>query len=147
MKKYIDLLCTLLILAFIWGNSLRDAPHSSVESQWVLDVLRSLFSYFPGIDHLTMHIVRKMAHLTEYMALGFFLSCTCFHCKKAIYPGTILLIGFLIASIDETLQLFSPGRSGQISDVLLDTFGVFCGLLLLYLLYVLEKWIDDKNKP
>lgn len=144
MKKYIDLLCTFLILAFIWGNSLRDAPHSSVESQWVLDVLRSLLSAVPGIDHLTMHIVRKMAHLTEYMALGFFLSLTYLAFKRTIRPWLIVIAGFLIASIDETLQLFSPGRSSQISDVLLDTLGIFLGLIIVY---VLEKWIGNSNKP
>ena len=144
MKKYIELLCTFLILAFIWGNSLRDAPHSSVESQWVLDMLRSLLSAVPGIKHLTMHIVRKMAHLTEYMALGFFLSLTCLAFKKTIYPWTILLTGLLIASLDEILQLFSPGRSSQISDVILDTFGVFLGLSVVY---VLKKWIGNRNKP
>lgn len=144
MKKYIDLLCTFLILAFIWGNSLRDAPHSSVESQWVLDILRSLLSAIPGIEHLTMHIVRKVAHLTEYMALGFFLSLTYLAFKRTIRPWRIVIVGCLIASIDETLQLFSPGRSSQISDVLLDTLGVFLGLIIVY---VLEKWIGSGNKP
>lgn len=144
MKKCIDLFFTLLILAFIWGNSLRDAPHSSIESQWVLDIVRSLLSAIPGIDHLTMHMVRKMAHFIEYMVLGFFLSLTCLAFTKSRHLWIVLATGFLIASIDETLQLFSPGRSAQISDVFLDSCGVFIGLIIIY---VLTKWMGSSNKP
>lgn len=35
--------------------------------------------------------------------------------------------GGLIACIDETLQLFSFGRSGQMTDVVIDTCGVILG--------------------
>ena len=48
--------------------------------------------------------------------------------------ATVLILGFLIASIDESIQLFSPGRSSQISDVLLDTFGVWAGAVVIYVL-------------
>lgn len=74
MKKYVFLLMTAVLIAFIWGNSLQDATHSSVESRWVLDLVQSTFSVIPGISHVTMYEIRKAAHVTEYMALGFFLS-------------------------------------------------------------------------
>lgn len=74
MKKYVFLLMTAVLIAFIWGNSLQDATHSSVESRWVLDLAQSTFSMIPGISHVTMYEIRKAAHVTEYMALGFFLS-------------------------------------------------------------------------
>ena len=74
MKKYVFLLMTADLIAFIWGNSLQDATHSSVESRWVLDLAQSTFSVIPGISHVTMYEIRKAAHVTEYMALGFFLS-------------------------------------------------------------------------
>ena len=40
------------------------------------------------------------------------------------------LAGFLIPFVDETLQLFTEGRSGQISDVWLDCAGVLFGTVL-----------------
>ena len=134
MRKYVFLVLSLCIVVFIWGNSLQDAPHSSVESRWVLQWMMSFFSAVPGIDHLTMHIVRKMAYFTEYAALGFSLSAAWLTLTGKQKMATVLILGFLIASIDESIQLFSPGRSSQISDVLLDTFGVWAGAVVIYVL-------------
>lgn len=106
------LFMTAVIIAFIWGNSLQDAPHSSVESRWVLDLVQSVFS---GISHVTMYEIRKAAHVTEYMALGFSLSLVLGSFRERGVAKDVVALGFLIACIDETLQLFSPGRSSQVS--------------------------------
>lgn len=37
----------------------------------------------------------------------------------------------MIASMDEMIQLFVDGRSGQISDVALDSIGALTGILLI----------------
>ncbi len=41
-----------------------------------------------------------------------------------------ILGGLLTALTDETIQLFSPGRSSQVLDVWLDFMGVLAGLLV-----------------
>ena len=46
-----------------------------------------------------------------------------------------LLPGTLAALCDETIQLFVPGRSGQIADVWLDTAGYLTGALLTLLIF------------
>lgn len=43
--------------------------------------------------------------------------------------------GTLAALCDETIQLFVPGRSGQIADVWLDTAGCLTGALLTLLIF------------
>ncbi len=43
--------------------------------------------------------------------------------------------GTLAALCDETIQLFVPGRSGQIADVWLDTAGYLTGTLLTLLIF------------
>ena len=43
--------------------------------------------------------------------------------------------GALAALCDETIQLFVPGRSGQIADVWLDTAGCLTGALLTLLIF------------
>ncbi len=40
-----------------------------------------------------------------------------------------MLGGLLTALTDETIQLFVPGRSGQVTDVWIDFSGVLTGLL------------------
>ena len=40
-----------------------------------------------------------------------------------------------IAILDEFIQRFSPGRSSQFSDVVIDTIGVVIGIFLVKLVY------------
>lgn len=84
-----------------------------------------------GIDAwwLTEHLVRKAAHFTEYAGLGFLLAM---NTGAGIAPVFCHLKQNLTAAIfmpfiDETIQLFVEGRSGQISDVWLDMAGIFAG--------------------
>ena len=55
--------------------------------------------------------------------------------NKAGEKGRELLFPWVIAAAyaatDEFHQLFVPGRSGQISDVVLDSAGALAGLLIL----------------
>lgn len=100
MKKYVFLLMTAVLIAFIWGNSLQDATHSSVESRWVLDLVQSTLSVVPGISHVTMYEIRKAAHVTEYMALGFFLSLVLSALNRRGWTRDVVALGVLIACID-----------------------------------------------
>ena len=52
----------------------------------------------------------------------------------------------LAALCDETIQLFVPGRSGQITDVWLDTAGYLTGALLTLLLFFLCRKRPKQRK-
>ena len=41
-----------------------------------------------------------------------------------------MLGGVLTAMADETIQIYSPGRSSQVTDVWLDSAGVLVGILI-----------------
>ena len=60
-----------------------------------------------------------------------------FRSMKTLECGKIVIVrkiheaaAFMIPFVDETLQLFTEGRSGQISDVWLDMCGVAAGLCI-----------------
>lgn len=90
------------------------------------------------------HIVRKAAHFMVYLILGA-LGQRAYWYSGAARPsrseGAIqdeekrrgwclllaLLTGALYAATDELHQYFVPGRSMQLTDVLLDSAGVLCG--------------------
>ena len=87
-------------------------------------------------------IVRKLAHLTEFTILGGVLYTIL---RRYITYGTVIKtigLGMFIASLDEFIQLFSPGRSSQISDVLIDTVGVIIGILIVKLAYYIKYKIS-----
>lgn len=77
-------------------------------------------------------LVRKNAHFIAYLILGL-LSLRAF--KREGLTGVplfslSLLICVLYASSDEYHQLFVPGRSCQLRDVLIDSAGATTGLLI-----------------
>ena len=104
-------LCALW-LAVIIGHSLMPAQISQAESRGLLARLAS------GLPFLTDHLLRKAAHFSEFGLLGLLLA----QCLRA---------GFALA--DETVQLYVPGRSGQVRDILIDFAGaaLAVGLTLL----------------
>ena len=122
-------------IAFIFSNSMAVAEVSSVSSGRVLQLLQAVLRRLghPALaQRLTMHIVRKLAHFCEYLLEGFLLMLclrvyTRHFFKHVSWP---MLGGLLTALTDETIQLFVPGRSGQVTDIWIDFSGVMTGLLV-----------------
>lgn len=78
--------------------------------------------------------IRKLAHYTLYFILGIlsFLVVKDYSINKKIIIYS-LLICFLYACSDEFHQLFIIGRSARVLDVMIDTFGSFCSISILYI--------------
>ena len=126
-------------IVFIFSNSLQIADVSEGASGRVLGILQGILRHLglPGAaDRLTMHIVRKLAHFSEYAALGVLLGAQLLvHGRTSLFHWSYVLLCALAAAVtDETIQLFVEGRSAQVQDVLLDLGGSAAGLLLLWLL-------------
>lgn len=76
--------------------------------------------------------VRKAAHALEYVILGILLTGAILYIGnpwKRQLPACFF-IGAAYAASDEFHQLFVPGRSGQIRDVMIDSAGVAAGIIL-----------------
>lgn len=87
---------------------------------------------FMTIDSEFLHFfIRKGAHFTVYFILGVTLirACSIYFARKrrALYA---FIIACLYAISDEVHQLFIPGRSGEIGDVLIDSFGALIGIFI-----------------
>ena len=109
------LIAILLTLGFIWGNSLLSREQSSDESAWVLRLVTPVLELFVGKGRVTEHLVRKLAHFTEFALLGFELFFW-FSPLRRKGRETLLLAmahGLFAALADETLQLFSA-RGAQL---------------------------------
>lgn len=83
------------------------------------------------------HPVRKTAHAAEYAVLGLLLAGSYVDCrKKRGYTISIpWMIGTAYAVSDELHQFFVPGRSCQVTDMMLDSCGVALGVLVGRLLW------------
>ncbi|MBO5869026.1 MAG: VanZ family protein [Oscillospiraceae bacterium] len=147
-RKRLSLCITLLALnlAFIWGNSLMPGSVSGAFSDWVRELLAPLFGWKPG-DSTGGGLLRKLAHFTEFMTLGILLRWL-FGMLLTKTPQQWLYAAaaaILVASIDETIQLFVPNRGPAIKDVGIDTLGALLGITALTLIYVINKKIKNKR--
>lgn len=121
-------LCALLI--FIWGNSMLPGEISQAFSDWVKSLLEKLLPG-EGLDspQKGSGLLRKIAHFTEFAALGALLGWLFGMLRKGkLQP---LFWGTAAACVDETIQFFVPGRSPGLKDVAIDTAGVLTGLVFL----------------
>lgn len=89
------------------------------------------------IENLSF-IVRKLAHITEYIILAFLMYNVLHNYNINDYKIVIILC-IIYSCTDEFHQLFIPGRSGQIIDVLIDTIGIIIGTTFYYLLIKTKK--------
>ena len=135
-----------LTLAFIWVNSLVPRAESQAMSQGLLERIVELFRAL-GI-HLSPksdHLLRKLAHITEFGILGAEFSLLLHLRDKQDPQGYVncAFAGLSAAVMDESLQLLSK-RGSQVQDVLLDFCGYMVGLWLCAVIFerFIEKRID-----
>lgn len=138
-------LTKLTLLSIVWiivifSFSLQSGEESGELSGGIVAWIVGLF--FPeDFTHIELvhFLVRKAAHFTEYFILGVLLSLTV---REAKWKKVLLVpwvLGTLVASCDETIQLFSDGRAGQVTDVMLDSSGVLTGCVTLMLVVIYLK--------
>lgn len=143
MRLCVTLLC--LLLAFIWGNSLLPAEASEAFSGWVKELLAGIFPGISGGDSEGgHHLLRKLAHFSEFAALGLCLSWLCG--MKGWHRLLPLGLGCAAACIDECIQIFIPGRAASAADVGIDTSGVFTGMILLAAGYAIYRKLQKKRR-
>ena len=140
MKRWILYIVLGLIVFFIWDNSLQNGGTSDgfslIFAKWIAPIANKLGFY--GNIWALNRIIRKLAHLTEFTILGGVLYVVL---RRYIEYGTVvktIVVGIVIASLDEFIQLFSLGRSSQLSDILIDTVGIIIGISVVKLTYYIS---------
>lgn len=160
MKKRILLtVCILMTVSWMTVIFLYSAQHAQQSSQNSAGIVERIIQWaYPDYQELSpaeqlkvsntvTFVVRKGAHMTEYaiLAILFYTAGSVF--KLFSKTWTKLLIPFsvtvLYAATDEFHQLFVPGRSGEVRDVLIDALGAMFGILIAY---AITKWTGRKKK-
>ena len=124
MRRKLLLAAIIITLAFIWGHSLVPMDLSAQESSWITEhIIAPVFALF-GVDEVSTHLVRKLAHVSEFFILAL-LVCT--YLRGSVIKG--FYVCFTAAFLDESVQLLS-GRGSLISDVWVDLIGVVIGIVM-----------------
>lgn len=105
--------------------------------QWVLP--------FGELNMDSLHFyVRKGAHFFAYFTLGLLVVHALFTSRQRGFRGMTLalMICVIYAISDEVHQLFIPGRSGEVTDVIIDSAGASVGIML----YGIFNYLLNKKK-
>ena len=135
-RAILSALPALGMMTVIFIFSSKNAEQSNATSSPFAETALKAYEGLFGNDSLQQnsfsfihHLVRKAAHMTEYGILAILIA---FHLKVCKVSGWKLFGISSVASItyaatDEFHQLFVPGRSGQLSDVMIDGAGAVLG--------------------
>lgn len=146
IKKILIWLPAIVMAMIIFGFSKQDGEESSGLSYKAADIILTVCDKAGIIDcnennresmiEAVQFPIRKAAHMTEYAILGWIAFAFLGSCgiQGKMHYIAVLGFNFCYASTDEFHQLFIPGRSGQFTDVCIDTAGAAIGLLLLAIL-------------
>lgn len=141
--KYLAVFAWALLI-FLLSN--EPAGESSARSAVIVDTVAG---FLPFAENALTYIVRKSAHVVAFFTLGVLLYNAIrshrFTAKQVITASILGVSAYAV--LDEVHQLFVPGRSGEVADVLLDTVAGAIGVYFCYTLYRMRKTSKyDKNK-
>lgn len=148
MKKIISFIVLILWMIVIFSFSSADANKSTGTSDKVITTMIKIKDKITNnetpnnekeiIVKNSSFYIRKLAHITEYLILGFLM----FNLLKQYSVTNIYYaigLSILYSCTDEFHQLFISGRSGSIRDVLIDSIGILIGTYLYKLLFIKNK--------
>ncbi len=144
--RFIWLLCAVATVGFIWQQSTVPTAVSAETSDAVSDIIVPIVGGPTSpVGSFVDRFMRKIAHFTEFAALGFFAEM--FLRGRHTPARTLLLLaaGVAVGSCDEILQIFT-GRGAAFTDVLIDASGYFFAVGVTWLAATLLLWLYQKRK-
>ena len=149
-RQIVFLVLSILFAVMIFCFSARNGVESTEDSYSVGReygrIVHSDFNSWPEEEQLDFaekvdHPIRKLAHATEYAVFAMLLCGVWLDGRRKRRISVIFAWGTatVYAMTDEFHQLFVPGRSGQVKDVLLDSCGAAVGVLILMLVMLLIR--------
>ena len=152
MVKFIKLILIIVCMILIFSFSSDSSTVSTKKSDGVIVKTCEFFlrrkltldEKEKYIEKLVF-VVRKGAHFTIYLILGFLVMSYFKEIYMVNNKGLLFafIICFLYACSDEIHQLFVPGRSGEIRDVLIDSMGSIVGSYIYYFIFTIRRRLHE----
>ena len=135
-KKILSWIAFLFWMFLIFFFSSQGGDDSAELSGGILEFINQILPF-----SLSLHVIRKIAHFTEFFILGvlaFNLLRYYFQIDKKLFLK-VAIFCFFYACSDELHQLFIEGRGPSIMDVGIDFSGSLVSLFLIYLFITYKK--------
>lgn len=153
IKKYIYIVLIIVVLISIYLFSSMNWKDTNSVSKGIIiksiDIVESIthkeYDRKLIVNKLN-YPIRKCAHFTIFLLLGIciYLLLNSFHIPHKILIS--ILLSIILATLDETHQMFSLGRSPSILDILIDSIGSIVGIIIISKrLKVIDKTINEST--
>jgi len=147
-KKLKYIIITIIWMWFIFymsnqsGNTLQELSKSIENLLNNTPIIGNILSEVLNSPN-SQFIIRKSAHIILFSFLSILCFMVIYEIKKNVKISTLVSfsITFIYECIDEIHQLFIPGRTGQIKDILIDGIGAIMGLIFINLIFKLNNKI------
>ena len=161
MKKYVYILLLMISMGTMQYFSSQDGSTSKAQSNAVIEIIDDIRDKVTikneklkkineaVMKELKKHkkslLVRKAAHFTMYAVIGGTAMLVIYSFSKHIFLSACLsfTLAFLYAVFDERSQMAVDGRSGNFTDVLIDSSGALLAILILSILFMIIKGIKN----
>ena len=151
MKKFIKIInillviiCAIIIFLFSSETAKESTKTSVGTTKSVINTVtnnRVSESKVNEIANKEFTLVRKSAHAIEYFILGFLVINSLKDYKPINYKYLVLciLFCFIYSVSDEIHQIYVPGRSCELKDVLIDSGSSTFGIIIYKLFLMIKK--------
>ena len=150
--KWIAIVLAAAINIFIIVNACLPAGPSTEESNWIVEPIKNIINAIKpntinetNIGNFSTIIRKLIGHFFLFLVSGILTTLSFkflyYDLKKKIALSIIFssISGLFLAFLTEFIQLFVPGRSGEMRDVLIDFSGYLLGAVFIYLIVFLKR--------
>lgn len=145
--QWVVIVLALAINIFIIVNACLPAGPSTEESNWIVEPAKAVINAIkPGtindsnIGSFSFFIRKLVGHFSLFMVSGFLTTLSIksiyYDLKQKFWLFVIFssISGLFLAILTEFIQLFVPGRSGEIVDVLIGFSGYLVAVIIISLI-------------
>ncbi len=149
-KRIILLIAIIFWCGLIFNLSSQEATNSSILSGGVLSKILNIFGhdlseYEHSVVMFMQLMIRKSAHMFLYCVLAVLIKLELMEYNISTTSVLAVLLTMSYAITDEIHQNFVLGRTGKVSDVLVDTVGALIGVGLMWLYRRRKIYVDKTN--
>ena len=152
------LVATILCMLAIFILSAQPATKSNTNSKMVLNQIVDTTMKLGGSDITEQQktelvdkvnsVARELMHAAVYFVMAIFLQITILGIFRRKLLSMFITFTFCVAYgiSDEIHQLFIPGRTFQLIDLVMDTGGASAAIVLVVLVYIIRKNLDVQQQ-
>lgn len=150
--QWIIIVLAIAIDVFIIVNACLPSGPSTTESNWIVEPAKNIINSIKentinetNISSFSSFIRKFVGHFSLFLVSGILTTLSIkfiYFDKELKFYGFMIIScisGLFLAILTEFIQIFVPGRSGQISDVAIDFLGYIIATLVICIIVYIRR--------